>query len=148
MLCYAEPVVVHPGVLCWTSGCGSWCAMLWQWLWIMLCCNEPVVVNMCYSGVQVVHHVVLCWASSCELLCVMVSRRLRIRLCFAESTWFWIMVCYTNKWFWICCFILSQWLWIMLFFAEPVIVNHVLCWASGCESWCAMLNQCLWINVC
>jgi hypothetical protein len=29
-------VVVNHGVLCWTSGCESWCVMLSQWLWIMV----------------------------------------------------------------------------------------------------------------
>jgi hypothetical protein len=45
MVCYSEPVVVNHGVLCWASGCESWCAMLNQWLCIMVCYAEPVVVN-------------------------------------------------------------------------------------------------------
>jgi hypothetical protein len=56
MVCYAEPVVVNHGVLCWASDCESWCAMLNQWLCIMVCYAEPVVVN----------HGVLFWASGCE----------------------------------------------------------------------------------
>jgi hypothetical protein len=51
MLCYAEPVVMHHGVLCWASGCESWWVMMSQWLWIMVCYDETVVVN----------HGVLCW---------------------------------------------------------------------------------------
>jgi hypothetical protein len=43
---------------------------------------------------------------------------------------------------------LSQWLCIVVYHVEPVIVNHgVLFWVSGCESWCAMLSQWLWIMV-
>jgi hypothetical protein len=42
----------------------------------------------------------------------------------------------------------TQWLGIMVFYAEPVIVNHVLlCWASVCESLLFMLSQWLWIMV-
>jgi hypothetical protein len=35
----------------------------------------------------------------------------------------------------------------MVSYAEPVVVNHgVLCWASGCESKCAMLNTVVGIH--
>jgi hypothetical protein len=37
MGCYAEPVVMYHGVLCWASRCESWCVILIQWLWIMVC---------------------------------------------------------------------------------------------------------------
>ena len=45
----------------------------------------------------------------------------------------------------------------MVSYAEPVFVNHdelwlasvcMLCWASGCESWGAMLSQWVWIMMC
>jgi hypothetical protein len=37
----------------------------------------------------------------------------------------------------------------MLCCAEPVVLNYgVLCWASGCESLCAILSQLLWIMFC
>ena len=42
---YAEPVVVNHIVLCGASSCESWCAILNQWLGIMVCYAEPVVVN-------------------------------------------------------------------------------------------------------
>ena len=45
MVCDAEPVDVNHGVLCWASGCESSCAMLRQWLRIMVSYDEPVVVN-------------------------------------------------------------------------------------------------------
>jgi hypothetical protein len=45
MVCYAEPVVVNHGVLYSASGCQSWCAMLSQWLLIMMCYAEPVAVS-------------------------------------------------------------------------------------------------------
>jgi hypothetical protein len=46
--CYEwyESVVVNYGAFCWTSGLESWCVMLSQWLWIMVCYTEPVVVNL------------------------------------------------------------------------------------------------------
>jgi hypothetical protein len=45
---YDEPMVVNHGVLCWASGCESWCVILSQWLWIMLCYSEPA--SGCRSG--------------------------------------------------------------------------------------------------
>ena len=51
MECYAEPVVLNHGVLCW-------------WLGIMLSYAEAVVVN----------HGVLSLASGCEACCVMLSK--------------------------------------------------------------------------
>ena len=53
---YAEPVVVSHGVQCPASGCGLWCAMVSQYLLIMVCNSEPVVVN----------HGLLCCAKVCE----------------------------------------------------------------------------------
>jgi hypothetical protein len=110
-----------------------------QWLRIMVCYAEPVVVS----------HGVLSWASGCESCCVMLSQ------------WLWIMVYYSEplvvihgvlcwasgcEWWGV---MLRQWLWIMGCYAEPMVVNHgVLYWASGCELWCAMLSQWLWIMVC
>jgi hypothetical protein len=45
MACFTEPVVVNHGVLYGDSGCESWCAMLSQWLCVMVCNAEPVAVN-------------------------------------------------------------------------------------------------------
>jgi hypothetical protein len=51
---YAEPVVVNHGVLCGASGCESWSVILSQWLFIMVCIAEQVIVNhdefYCSSG--------------------------------------------------------------------------------------------------
>jgi hypothetical protein len=55
-MCYAEPVVMKNGVLCWASGCELWCVLLSQWLCIIVFYAEPYVVN----------HGVLFWASGCE----------------------------------------------------------------------------------
>jgi hypothetical protein len=99
--------------------------MLSQWLWIIVCNAEPVVVNqgllycakrceswrviliqwlwnmVCYADPVVVNHGVLYWSSGCETWCAM----------------------------------LIQWLWIMVCYATPVVVNHgELWWASSCES--------------
>jgi hypothetical protein len=94
---------VNHGVLFWNSGCESWCVILKQWLWIMVCYSGPVVVN----------HGVLCWASGCESWSVMLCK------------WLWIMVCYAGPvvvnhgvvcWDSGCepwCAMLSQWLWII-----------------------------------
>ena len=56
MACYAEPLVVNHGVLYGASGGESWCAMLSQWLLVMVCIAEPVAVN----------HGLFCCASGCE----------------------------------------------------------------------------------
>ena len=45
MVNYAVPVVVNHGVLCCVSGCESCRVMLSQWLLIMVCNAEAVVVN-------------------------------------------------------------------------------------------------------
>ena len=164
---YAKPI-----------GCASWCAMLiklvvnhdalcWaQWLGIMVCYAEPVVVN----------HGLLCSAKCCESWCVILSQWLWIMVSYGKPTgyeswcamlskvvvnhdalcwaqWLGIMVCYTERvvvnhgllcWVSGCewCFImLSQWFWIMVYHAEPVVVNHgELSWSSGYESWCVMLS--------
>jgi hypothetical protein len=145
MVCNAEQVVVSHGELCWASGCESWCVMLRQWLWIMVCYAEPVGVKHgvilsqwllimdCYTVAKVVNNGVLYWASGCKLWCV----------------------------------ILSKWMWIMVSFTVPVVVNNdlscwvsdceicctilvnhgALCWAIGCESWFVMLCQWLWVMV-
>ena len=55
------PVVVNHVVQCLANGCESWRIMLCQWLLIMLCYVEPVVVNHDVNVVPVgVNHVVLC----------------------------------------------------------------------------------------
>ena len=136
MVCIAVPVVVNHGVLCCVSGCELCCAMLRQWLWIMVCYAEPnscesccvILSRLClrygvlcraigykwYEPV-VVNYGVLCWTSGCESWCAMATK------------WLWIMVCN----------------------AEQVVASHSeLCWASDCESWCVMLSQWLLIMVC
>jgi hypothetical protein len=57
MIRYAEP-----------SGCESWCAIPNQWLCIMVCYAEQVVVN----------DVLLCWASGSGSWCIMLSQCLWI----------------------------------------------------------------------
>jgi hypothetical protein len=61
MACYTEPVVVNNGVLCRASGCESRCFIMSQWLLIMVCITEQVIVNHGGFTVQVVvNHGVLC----------------------------------------------------------------------------------------
>ena len=45
MVFYDVPVILNHGVLYQISRCESWCAMLSQWLVMMVCYAEPVVVN-------------------------------------------------------------------------------------------------------
>ena len=44
-MCYVEPEVVIHGELCCGSGGKSWSAMLYQWLLVMVCYAEHVVVK-------------------------------------------------------------------------------------------------------
>jgi hypothetical protein len=155
MACDIEPVVVNHGVLYRANNCESWWVLLCQWLLIMVCYAESVVVNcavLClwvmvsYTEQVAVNHGLLCYASGCESWCVMLSQ------------WLWIMVSYAEpNSCESCCVILSR---VCLSYGvlcraigykwyESVVVNHgVLCWTSGCESWCGMLTKWLWIMVC
>jgi hypothetical protein len=45
MVCHVEPVAVNHGELCWARGIESWCAIIGQWVGIMLCYAESLVVN-------------------------------------------------------------------------------------------------------
>jgi hypothetical protein len=58
------PKVVNYGVLCGASGCESWCDILSQWLLVMVCIVEQVIVN---------HDELYC-LSGCESWCVMLSQ--------------------------------------------------------------------------
>ena len=147
---------MNHGVLCWSSGCESWCVKLRQWFWIVVCYSEQVVVKhgelccekwlwimMRYpyaepSGWESWRALLRSVVVNCDVLCL--------------EKWLWIMMWYRyaepsgwESW----CFMPNQWLWIIVIYAEPVVVNHsVLWWVSGCESWIVMLCQRLWIMVC
>jgi hypothetical protein len=111
-----------------------------QWLWIMVSYDEPVVVN----------HGVLCWASGYESWCVMLSQWLRS----CQFRFEYINVLHNIHMRFLNCYtFLSEWYVCkkidLVCYAEPVVMNHgVLCWASDCESWCAMLSQWLCIILC
>ena len=126
-MCYSVPADIKYGELCEGGDCETVCAMLSQWLWILLYYADPVDGNHGVNAVPVgVNHVVLFWASRSESR----SERYASR---CESCWT----------------LLRQWLWITVCYGEPVVVNHCeLCWASGCETLWAMLRQLLWITVC
>ena len=64
MAYYTEPMVVNHGVKYRASGCESWCVLLSQWLFIMVCIAEQVIVN---------HDECYC-ASCCESWCVMLNQ--------------------------------------------------------------------------
>ena len=116
-----------------------------EWLWIMVCYTEPVVINhgVLYWAV-VVNHGVYCWASDCESWWVLLCQ------------WWWIMMCYAES------VVVNNavlCLWIRMSCTVPVAVNRgflycasgcescgVMLW-DGCESCCAMLSQWLWTMV-
>jgi hypothetical protein len=162
-MCIAEQVIVNHGEFYCSSGCESWCAILSQWFWIMLCyaceynglycasgCGFDMLcqllwvmvsyivprvgIMICNAEPVVVNHVVLCCGSGCESWWVIMSQLVLIMVCYFEA----VIVnhgvlCWANGYL-SWCAMLSQWLWIMVCYPEPVVVNHgVLCWASGCE---------------
>jgi hypothetical protein len=133
-----QPVVVNHSVLCCAIGCESGWVMLSQWLWIMVCYAERVVVNC----------VELCWASGCG--CESCCAHHDSQPLYQHTTWW-----FTTTGSAYHTMIYNHWFSINhhdsqpLCYSEPVFVNDSeLCWASGCESWCVMLSELLWIMVC
>jgi hypothetical protein len=130
-------------------------SLLCQWLWMMVCYAESVVVNyavLClwimvsYIEPVTVNHGLLCYASGCESWWVMLCQGCE-SWCVMLSMWWWIMLCYTDpcgceSW----CVMLSQSLWIMVCYTDPVVVNHV-CYTepNSCESCCFILSR-LWLS--
>jgi hypothetical protein len=160
MLCYSEqvvqnhevndmPVGVNHGELCWASGCESRCAILSQWLWIIVNYVEPVVVKHCE----------LCWANGCVSLCVIVgwvcgnygmlcwASRWESRgehcACRCESWWDML-----KQWLGITLRMLCKLVWIMCYYVPIGVTHGELCWGSGCESCCVIMCQWLWIMLC
>jgi hypothetical protein len=128
----AELVVVNHGVLFWAGDCESFCVILSQWLWIMVCYSEPVVVN---HGVHNLWHIIAIHDSQPLVhhsAPWIITTDPALHTMTHKGVLFWAGGCES------CGVILSQWLWIMMSFAEP----------SGWESWFDMLNQWLWIMVC
>jgi hypothetical protein len=144
MVCYAVPVVVRHGVSCWVSCCESWYVMLNQWLLIMVCNVEKVIVKYgelcCVSGYELCRALLgnddeLYWASGCESWCAI------------RSQWFLIIVGYAEPLVGNQGVILSQSLWNMVCYAVPVVESHDVTWVwilmcfaepSGCELWCVI----------
>ena len=61
MVCYTEPGVVNHGVLYRASGCESWFVLLRQWLLIMVCIAEQMIVNhVRFTESVLVNNTVLC----------------------------------------------------------------------------------------
>jgi hypothetical protein len=138
---------IHWLWMIWANGCELWRVMVDQWLWVMVCNAEPVVLN----------HGVLCWASGCEFMCAILNRTVVNYVVLYWADCVLVMVCHAGHWLWMIwangCelwrVMVDQWLWIMVCNVEQVVVSHgELCWTSGCESWCVMLSQWLWIMVC
>ena len=136
-----------------------------QWLWIMECFTEPVVVN----------HGVYCCASDFESRWVLLYQWLLIMVCIAEQVivnhgefysassceWWCVMLSQCCE---LCCAMLVNdgelyWAsdWIMICYAMPVVVSHgelccardvnhgVLCWASCSDSCVLYWTEKLWI---
>jgi hypothetical protein len=62
MVCFTEPVVVNHDVYCWESDFESRWVLLYQWLLIMVCIAEQVIVNYGeFTVSMVVNDGVLCW---------------------------------------------------------------------------------------
>ena len=77
------------------------------------------------------------------IMCAMLNRTVVNHVVLYWAGCVWVMVCHAEP---LVMTDMRQWLWIMVCYAGPVAVNHgVLCCASGCESWCAMLSKWLWI---
>jgi hypothetical protein len=157
---HAVPVGVNHGGFSLDSCCESRCAMLSQWLWIIVKYAEPVVVKHCElywaSGCESYcvmlrrmygNHGVLCcarrWgsrcercANGCESCCAIMSQSLEITM-WTLCQWLWIMLCYSRQ---------EQIAWNYHVHAVPVGVNHgEFCLDIWCESCCAILSKWLWI---
>ena len=114
----ALPVGVNHGELCCVNGYESRCALLSHWFSNTLSHTEPIVVDHSVMMSRMcMNHGVLRWASGWASRCERCASG-------NESC--------------------SASLIASLEITVPVGVNHVaLCSASGCESRCAMLSQCL-----
>ena len=149
---YTEPLGLKHFEVDWASGWESLCAMLSQWLCIivcyadlsfmgiMVCYAEPVVVNHCvlcwavYMGIMVsyaeqvvMNNYVLCgeWcASGCESWWVMLIQWLQITMCYFVPVGVNYGELRGGSVCKSCCVMHSQWLWIMLYYAEHVDGNH------------------------
>ena len=63
MVCNSEAVVVNHGLLCCAKGCELWQVILSQWLCIIVCYTDPMVVNhgeFCFTVPVVLNDGVLC----------------------------------------------------------------------------------------
>jgi hypothetical protein len=86
MLCYTEEVALNHGEICYASACESGCAMVCQWLGIVMCYTEQWLLFMvCYTEQVVLNHGVIFCASGCESGCAMVCQWIGIVVCYAES---------------------------------------------------------------
>jgi hypothetical protein len=148
--------------------CESWCVMLSQWLWIMVCYTDPVVVNhVCYTE-----------ANSCESCCFILSR-----LCLSYGVscravgyeWYYNTPWFTTTGSTLHTMTHNYWLSITHHDSQPLaqhytpsitttcsalhtiepIVFELWCvmpsswlwmiWVSGCELWCILLDQWSWV---
>jgi hypothetical protein len=116
-------------------------SLLCQWLWMMVCYAESVVVNyavLClwiivsYIEPVTVNHGLLWYASGCESWWAMLCQGCESWCVMLSMRW-WIMLCYTDP-----CGCES----IMVCCTDPVVVNHV-CYTepNSCESCCFILSR-------
>jgi hypothetical protein len=140
--------------------------MLNQWLRVMVCNAETVVVN--YYVLTIAHHSSqplvqyitpsiitfgTAWQSMIHNNWLRIthndSQPMASMVCNSEAVVFNHGLLYCAKDCELLCVILSQWLSIMVCYAEPVVVNHgVLCWAVGCESeWIVTMIHNHWLSI-
>jgi len=96
----------------------------------MLTLPEHLSSSPVFSGVRVTRSLVLyvCFVDRCLSFC---------------TFFFWSLCCLL---FFDIRFLIAPLISSSSSYTEPVTVNHdVLCWASGCESWCVILYKLLWI---
>jgi hypothetical protein len=143
-------------VLCCSICCESRCAILCQWLQIMVCYSEPLnhdelfcasccEFTMCYAVPFVVSHCRQCCTSGGESWCAMLCQ-------WTNFCNYWLSIAHHDKqplanhitlWFTTAgtaepTMIHNHWHSI----AHHDVVNHgVLCCASGSKSWCWILSQ-------
>ena len=136
--------------------------MLSQWVWIMVCYAEPMIVKhlcwahcvwimVCFAVAVGVNQCELCWGGSvgimvCYVKPVVVNHCVMLRrVCGSQGVLFWTSgwesrcECYVSgcELWWV---VLSQWLWITMCYYVPVCVM--------CEPWRVILRQWLWIMLC
>jgi hypothetical protein len=137
-----ESVVVNYGAICWTNGLESWCVMLSQWLWIMVCILTQWLWIMCailnythwlsithHDSQPLAQHYTPSITITCSALHTITQNHWSSKMHhnsqplshIIHNQLVWVMVCHAEK---LVMNDMSQWLWIMVHFAGPVVLRH------------------------